>query len=113
MTVESAAIVVILLIMAYMFVRSGRPAAAVVVLPLTVLPIFNLAAGPVARWLAPYIASMDVFDVRLIALILGLCLTCILLGFLGAKIHAKVARRAYLLLCGGYSLILACTMIFG
>ena len=112
MTIESCAIVVILLVMAWIFAHTGHAAIAVGVLPLVVLPIFNLVAIPVSSLLAPTIPTMGVPEVRLIAEVLGLAVTCILLGLIATHIKGKKYRQAYLWVCGGYSLLLCCAMIF-
>lgn len=112
MTIESCAIIVILLVMAWMFAHTGHGAIGVAVLPLVVLPVFNLAAIPISAVVAPTIPTMGVPEVSLITDVLGLVVTCILLGLIATHIKAAKYRRAYLVVCCGYSLILGCAMIF-
>ena len=112
MTIESCAILIILLVMAWMFAHTGHAAVGVAVLPLVVLPVFNLVAIPISSLLAPSIPALGVPEVRLMAEVLGLAVTCILLGLIATHIKAAKYRRAYLIVCCGYSLILCCAMIF-
>ena len=112
MLIESCAIIVILLVMAWMFAHTGHAALAVAVLPLVVLPVFNLAAVPVSAVLAPTIPTMGVPEVSLITDLLGLAVTCVLLGLIATRIRSAKYRRAYLVVCCGYSLLLGCAMIF-
>lgn len=111
MVVECFAIILVLLILSYMFMRSGKVATAVSVLPLTVVPIAYLVSKPMASVLARWLTQMTISEIRISIVIVGLIITGIILGSISVKISKKMLRRGYLWLCGSFTIIISVIMI--
>ncbi len=111
MVAESFAIILILWVLSYMFMRNGKVATAVAVLPLTIVPIAFLISKPVALVLNPWLAGMTLTEVRISVVVVGLIITSIILGSISVQISQKVLRRGYLFLCGSFTLIITLIMI--
>ncbi len=106
MAVESAAIVVIILLFCAITARQGKGGTAVAVLPLAITPLAFLVGiygGPLvdSQINRPILPLLQVGSVMVGALIASL-----IMGFIASKIDGKNNRMAYLLLCGGFTLIL-------
>ncbi len=112
MTAECAAIIVIILLTAGVMAHEGRGGLAIAVLPLVLTPTFYLLSSYVAnfinRWQEP-----DVYlNARAAVVVVGSLLACMIMGLLASKLKSKVVRRVYLVLCGGFNLILTVIMLF-
>lgn len=108
---ESLAIIFILLVMSYMFMRNGKVATAVSVLPLMIVPGAYLISGPIATVLAPWLSMMTVPEIRVVIVIIGLIITGIILGIISVQITQKVLRRGYLFLCGSFTIVITIIMM--
>ncbi len=110
MLAECWAIVLIVLIMSYVFLRMGKQAIALSVLPLVILPLGHIIArraGILLSQLLPIAAQEGRIFVDVVALVLGVSI----IGAIAHKIKDVLFRRMYVFLCGGFSIILACIMI--
>ena len=106
--VESIAIIAVIGIYAYMTARSGKRSLALAVLPLVIVPLFHLLSQPVSSLLAA-VAQRD--NIRAVIDVIGLALTCLLLGIFSGWFSSKRLRKGYLFICGGFSCILTCVFI--
>lgn len=108
MLVESICIVLIIGFICFAFLRSGRNEYALAAAPLVILPlchalvfvvrdIFNIVIGPNLR------AGIDVF---------GLAVAISLFGLMSAKLKTRKSKAGYLLVCGGFTVVLALIFIF-
>ncbi len=101
---ETIAIVAILLVMSYFFLRRGKRATSVVILGLLVLPLAHLGAlAMYNRGLPPsYAIAADAA---------GLLLALLLVLFNARRLSNPEARRSYLLIFMGFNLVLAGVMV--
>ncbi|WRS26909.1 hypothetical protein U6B65_11300 [Oscillospiraceae bacterium MB08-C2-2] len=110
MVAECGAIVAIIGIMLYMFIRSGRRVFTVLLWPLLLVPAFHLLGmvlyyfwgRNIPMGFATFAVSMDVF---------GLVLSALLFGGLSRAIIPTAGRRFYLGLCMGFSTVLTGVLV--
>ncbi len=108
MLLESIVILMILGVLALLFLRRKRKDYAIGVLPLIMVPGFHVLIRIVRDLLhlnfSNYVlAGMDV---------LGLAVSVALLGMISVQLRSKKARAVYLLLCGGFSMVLTLIFLF-
>lgn len=79
--------------------------------PLSLVPFGYLIAGPISRWLDGFFPSVSFDLFRVSFTLIALVFACILFGMLAGNMGGKAARRAYMFLCGGFSVILSIVLI--
>ncbi len=109
MVVESLAILLILGAMEFIFLRAHRKSNAIQIAPLLILPGGHFLAN-----LMPDLISAWTISVQIKSLIDILCMTVAvaLMGFFGAGLKSKKTRAAYLLTCGGFTLLLGLIFLY-
>ncbi len=110
MILESTAIIMVILVMSFMMLRSGRRGYALVTLPLVIVPVTHISSSRIAiilSTLLPY----DFVSLRVGVDILGLVLSCVIFAVLSAGIRHKRTRLIFLIMCGGFSVILTSVLI--
>lgn len=106
MLVESIAILMILIIMGFIFLRAHRKDYALWILPLIFVPLVHTAVALLAEvWTVA--AQMNV---RAFSDVLALAASVAGMGMLSMKTSSRKTRFAYLSLCGGFSTAL--TLIY-
>ena len=111
MFVECWVIIVLILVMAYMIFRTGKTGQAVAILPLLLVPLAHILGSPLSRFLDSLFSGLSgnlfwiSFDV------VGLVATCVLCGLLAGNMDTRGGRRAYMLLCGGFSAVLTIVLV--
>lgn len=108
---ECTAIIVIILLIAGIIVRKGRPRTALAILPLAIVPFSYIISGYIAHFINIW-QRPDIFiHMSLGVVMIGALITGILMGIIATRIKAKANRRAYLVLCGGYTVALIIVMV--
>ncbi len=110
MFLESAVVVILSIILWYLFIRSGKRATAMSVLPLVVLPLFNIAGQMFSVQLAR-LGLLGSLEWQVLFVFLGLLAGGALFGGISRNIKRPTARRGYLILCGGFTVLFAFTII--
>ncbi len=111
MVTECAAIIAIIICIAFIFMRSGHGDYALSVLPLIIVPFVQIIAPFAANiivgfGLARYIAmTVSVIDIG------ALALTCVLIIITSVKIKSKKNKTLYIVLMCGYSVVLTCALV--
>ena len=111
MIFECSAIILIILMLSVLILRSGGKSGwGIAVLPLVLVPPGHIAGN----WLVAPIAGL--FSSSTAAAWIGfdliaLALTCLLLGLVSYRMPSRRAKAAYLVICGGFSAILACVLV--
>ncbi|MFZ2538115.1 MAG: hypothetical protein WAX04_04365 [Oscillospiraceae bacterium] len=106
MLVESICIILILTIMVFIFMRSGRRDFALATAPLLIVPFFHTVSN----------LAYDVFkiaisvNVKAGADVLGLAIAVALMGVISSTHKTKASKLGYLLISGGFTTLL--TIIF-
>lgn len=108
MVVESFAIIMVILLMAFIYLRAGKKNYGLAVLPLALVPFANGSFIILTDCVVPIPGNLAIF--YMIVAVLSLVVSCILYGLLSKNLLGKISRRVYLCLCGGFSVIL--TTIF-
>ncbi len=111
MIFECSAIILVLLIMSFMSLKSGKKSGwSIAMLPLILVPAGHIAG----LWLSAPIARL--LHITVIAAWIGidlcvLTLTCLLLGIISLNIKSARLRVGYLSVCGLFSALLTCVLI--
>ncbi|MDY4192170.1 MAG: hypothetical protein SOX72_08160 [Oscillospiraceae bacterium] len=111
MVVECWAIVIIIAVMAYIMARKGRAGAAVATLPLVLVPFCHIIAPFLAGTLDSWFQSLSYNLFYAGVMTTGLVVSCVLYGMLAGNMGKKKSRRAYVLLCSGFSAILTLVLL--
>ena len=111
MLVESVSIFAIILCIIVIFVRSGHRVAALGATPLLIVPGVHAAAyGILHGLLGRAVASP--WTMLIFADIAAVLVSGVLLHLLAQKIRAGKTRQLYIVLLGGYNVILACAFVY-
>lgn len=105
MATESAVVLILILLISYIYLRRGKRGMAAGVLPLAVLPLCMLLGTLLGGYMPDWVPSAQHW--RLLFIMVGLVGGGTLFGIFGAHIRKKSAQRAYLLLCGGFTILFA------
>lgn len=90
--------------------RSGRREAALAFLPLLLVPALYLCSAPLSSVLKALL-PIERIPLAIGVTVLGLVAACVLFGMLCGNFQTRRARRGYLIMCGGFSAILAVILI--
>lgn len=110
MLVECVCIILLILLMAFVFLRAHRKEYALTTLPLVILPLMHLLSFTVAHHIAK-IMPLDTNGVTVAFDATALVISCTILGVLSNKITAKRAKIAYLVVCGTFVVLLTWVLI--
>ncbi|KAF5029871.1 hypothetical protein DSECCO2_644060 [anaerobic digester metagenome] len=111
MIFECSAIILVILIMSFMSLKSGKKSGwSIAMLPLILVPAGHIAG----LWLSAPIARL--LHITVIAAWIGidlcvLTVTCLLLGIISLNIKSSRLRIGYLSVCGLFSALLTCVLI--
>ncbi len=111
MVVECWVIIILICAMAVIIIRRGTLAQGISILPLALVPFGYILAGPLSRWLDRFFPSISFSQFRVSFTLIGLVTACVLFGMLSGNMGGKAARRAYMLLCAGFSVVLSIVLI--
>ena len=106
MVVESWAIIVLILLISFAYFRTRRLNFAVSVLPLAILPFFNLISYPLSRLFYRQF-GLDVQMVKTSVLVIAVVVSCLLYGVFAATLKKRKIKLTYL-----FTLILALVFLF-
>lgn len=106
MFTESFVVVILTLVIAYLYLRSGKRGLALAVLPVGVLPLVYLAGSGLCRKLGPVTPLSDL-QWQVLFLFLGLAAGAICQGVVSYNIKRPSARRGYIILCGSFTALFA------
>lgn len=108
---ECWAIIAVVLITAYTFVRAHKNSSAGATLPLMIVPFVHILSGGLTRLLLGFIHLPAVYLTMAINTA-GLVVACLLIGGISRCITSKAIRRMYLIVCGGFSILLNLVLIY-
>ncbi|MEG0853765.1 MAG: hypothetical protein RSF82_07825 [Angelakisella sp.] len=106
MLTESVVVILLTLIISYLYMRRGKRGMSMSVLPLAVLPIMNIIGYFIGTGL-PTTALLSPKQWQVLFLMIGLIAGGSLFGIISSNIKKRSARRAYLVLCGGFTVLFA------
>lgn len=111
MIFECSAIILVILIMSFMSLKTGKKTGwSIAMLPLILVPAGHIAG----LWLSAPIARLLHITVTAAWIGIDLCvltLTCLLLGIISLNIKSGRLRIGYLSVCGLFSALLTCVLI--
>ncbi|MEG2039184.1 MAG: hypothetical protein RRZ73_05600 [Oscillospiraceae bacterium] len=111
MLAECWTIVAIISMMSFMFMCTKKREMAIALLPLLLVPLLHISAGPVVRILIRSIQFPYYFLVLALDII-GLVVSSIAIGVLAGCIKHKALKNFYIVTCGGFSLILDLILLY-
>lgn len=108
MLVESICIILILSIMIFVFLRSGRKDYAISTSPLLIVPFFHTVSNLIYDLFS---VSINV-NVKAIVDVLGLAIAVAIIGFIAGQHKTKASRVGYLIICAGFTTVLTIIFIY-
>lgn len=111
MITESVALLILVLILSYFTMRTGRKASALAILPLGVMPAVQVLGYIVVNQFGIQTALSGQMW-YLLFLFIGLLCAGALLSYISSNIRSKKARRGYFLILGGFILTFALLCAF-
>lgn len=105
MLTESVILSLMVVVMWYFTLRSGRRGIAFALLPLLVVPCANVVAFGLSPRLDKLSDALGARHWQLLFVLGALVVTMALVGAISRNIRSKGPRRAYLFVCGGFSLV--------
>ncbi|MDD3192602.1 MAG: hypothetical protein PHE47_01890 [Oscillospiraceae bacterium] len=112
MIVECWVIVILILAMTVIIIRRGTFSQGIAILPLALVPFGYVIAGPISRWMDGIFPSISSDLFRVSFTLIALVIACVLFGMLSGNMGGKAARRAYMFLCGGFSVVLSIVLVY-
>ena len=110
MIIECWSIILVVGIMAYVFLRMGQQGIAIGVLPLMILPFCHIISRQAGLLLARLLPILPL-DGQIFVDVVALVVSGVLFGAVGHRMKGVRFRRVYLILCGSFTIILACIII--
>ena len=110
MLVECISIIMVILMVAFIFLRAHRRDYAVTTLPLLVLPLMHILSLVLATRMSG-ILSLNAQGITVAIDATALVISCTVLGFFSNRISSRKARNAYLVVCGTFVVILTWVFI--
>lgn len=108
MLVESIAILMVLLVMLFIFLRAHKKSYAISTVPLLVVPFLHAAVCLFGDATGLVLSA----DVRAAADVLGLAVAVAMMGMFCTRRRTRRAKYAYLCLCGGFITVLSIIFIY-
>ena len=106
MLVESIVIIFVVLSVGVAYIRAKKREYAIAIIPITILPLGNVAAVLTAGTIAKFLA-VEQQAVAMTTIVIALSISCIATALMSHNISSKSARRAYMIVCGSFLVILA------
>ena len=108
---ESVCIIVLIGIITILFLRDRRTDCAKLTSVLMIVPLSNLLAALLAKPLSS-IKNVERLDIRIVGIVLGLIVSCLLLGLFSNHIQKKRFRTVYLAINGLFVAVLSLIFIY-
>ena len=105
MLTESLILFVLVVMMCYFTLRSGSRGIVLALLPLLIVPGANILAYGLAPQLDKLSQALSANHWRILFVLGALVVTMGLVGGISRNIKRVTARRAYLFVCGGFSVL--------
>lgn len=111
MITECAAILAISLCLIVIFIRAGHKNYAPAITPILAVPFAHLLAIPASLWIAPMLAPFPRESIIAFADIGAVVVCGLLIMFFAQKIKNPAAKKVYIILLGGYNIVLTCAFV--
>ena len=104
MLLESTIVLVLITILFAIYMRRGKHGLAVAISPLGIFPLFDLMGYFIENKITA-VPFLNHIEWRILLIILGIAIPCTLYGVISINIKKQSARKMYLILCVGFTLI--------
>lgn len=113
MVTECVAILAISLCLVVVFIRAGHGDYAASVTPILAVPFVHLLALPVSWWTDSLFPALAPQSVVAFADIAAVVVSCLMIMSFSGKIRNRKNKKLYVVMLGGYNIILTCTFVHG
>ncbi len=110
MFVECWAVVVLILIMSFSYLRNGKQSFSIAIIPLIFVPFTHIVAAPLSRTIEQNFEISAVLT-HVFLDILAMILACVLFALTALKIKNSSYRVAFLVMCMGFTIIFSWMLI--
>ena len=104
MVAECFAIIIIVLAICLIYLRAGRAAYAIAVIPLAFVPAVHLLAQALSKQ-AQKLLPLTALEIHIAADLLAALIACLCFGIFSTRFTDKGNRRAYLITCAAFTII--------
>ena len=111
MVTECIAILAISLCLVVVFIRAGHGDYAASVTPILAVPFVHLLALPVSWWTDSLFPALAPQSVVAFADIAAVVVSCLMIMSFSGKIRNRKNKKLYVVMLGGYNIILTCTFV--
>jgi len=111
MYIECTAIIIILAVLIFEFLRRGYKQHAVMTTPLFLLPFIHLAGGVIGRYMIEKLLQHNPYWVRISMDLLAVAVTALLVGILTMRLKTKKAKYIYSILYMSYTCVLGLILV--
>ena len=111
MVTECVAILAISLCLVVGFIRAGHGDYAASVTPILAVPFVHLLALPVSWWTDSLFPALAPQSVVAFADIAAVVVSCLMIMSFSGKIRNRKNKKLYVVMLGGYNIILTCTFV--
>ena len=111
MVTECVAILAISLCLVVVFIRAWHGDYAASVTPILVVPFVHLLALPVSWWTDSLFPALAPQSVVAFADIAAVVVSCLMIMSFSGKIRNRKNKKLYVVMLGGYNIILTCTFV--
>lgn len=108
---ECWAIIILIVLMAGIFLRGRKSTLAVMTLPLAIVPFAHLCSGPIAKVIVQLDAVSNELFVCICVHVIGLIVTCVLVGGLARNLSNPRACRAYIITSAIFTFCITAVLI--
>ena len=104
MLVECTAVIIIIALTSFSYLRAKKPNIALSIFPLAFVPILYLIGVPFSKflekmWEIPRVGTIS------FCVLLGAVSACCIFGYFSTKLHKKTSKMFYSVCCSGFTVI--------
>ena len=110
MILECSVIIILVVILSYFMLRTGKSGYALGTLPLVLVPAFHISSRAIAEFFAKYL-PLEFLTLRIAVDLMALVVSCLMIGGIALGIKNRSKRTGFLIMCGSFSIALTCVLI--
>ena len=110
MLVECVAVIIIIALTGYSYLRAKKPNIAMSIFPLAFVPILYLVGIPLSKLLYK-LWNISAVATTSFCVLLGAVSACCIFGYFSTKLYKKSSKMFYNVCCSGFTVIFAWLII--
>ena len=111
MVAECWTVVLIILLVVGVYLHRGKKRLAMAVLPLVLVPLTHIVGAPVSVWVENIFPGDSAF-LQIAMDVVALVIANMIFGAFSRGYRGKGSRRAYMVLCAGFTVVFSWVLIF-